>query len=217
MSNRWKIIHQKEQESFCDKTSKGIVLKSAICGFVAGDGCITVRKMKSGVHCELRFYPDDEDMLYKYCDALKYVYGKDPNVYVKDNVYNVCLTSKTVVENLLKCGSFGTSDWTVPHSLFSVTGAKEAWLKAFFSSEAYVCSKYIRVQTININGMNEVSKLLHELGIDHRCYDYNSSKSCEASVKIINIGTKEARRKYFEIIGFWHLNKERKLRESLNL
>jgi hypothetical protein len=105
----------------------------------------------------------------------------------------------------------------LPKSLFKIKGAKENWLKAFFSAEAYVGKKAIKVQTINQKSMKKVSNLLKGLGIENNYYEYNSKKVSDSPVGIIMITRISSRLKYHDSIGFWHSKKTLALKESLDL
>ena len=72
--------------------------------------------------------------------------------------------------------------------------------KAFFSAEAYVNPKWIRVQSVNKKSLKEVSALLDLLNIENKIYEYNPKQIKYSSVGIISIHKKEARKKYLETI-----------------
>ena len=154
-------------------------------------------------------------MVNEYFKAMKYIYGKRPHISIRDNVFHVNLTSSTIFKNLAKLANFGLKTWSLPN--FKVNGTKEAWLRAFFSAEGYVSEKTIRVQTVNKKGMLSISKLLNELCIEHRYYEYKPKKINYSPVSIICILKKDARTRFLKNIGFWHSKKERKLKKALNL
>jgi hypothetical protein len=146
--SRWSKILEKER-ALIRNDECGAILKSAICGFLAGDGNIRVNHNKTHLgrlNCsyEVRFFPDDVVMLQTYCSALRRVYSKAPSVTDHDAFFEVRLTSRTVVQDILSLSTFGIHSWSVPKSLFDIPGAKQAWLRAFFSAEAYVNNRVIR-------------------------------------------------------------------------
>ncbi len=213
---RWKKVHSKEKRDI-PSDSNSIILKSALCGFIAGDGYISIRPENKNIHYDMNCYPDDKIMLKKYLEIIKQLYNKEPSVTIRDNVYHARLTSKVVVEDIIRLSNLGTKDWNLPDKLLKIEGAKEAWLKAFFSAEAYVGPRTIKIQTINKKGMESVSVLLRELDIEHRSYEYQPKRKNHSRVHMIFINKKEARTKYLEKIGFWHKKKEETLRKALNL
>lgn len=214
--SRWKKIHAREKEGILqDKDS--LFARAAICGFLAGDGSFQKRKEKSFFHYQIDFFPDDKSMKDVYISKIKEVYNKIPFTTNDKNFYSVRISSKTIYEDLSKYAKFGLKSWTLPKDLFESPGSKENWIRAFFSAEAYVNKKWIRVQTINKLGMGEISKTLNELGILHRRYEYYPRKKSESPVFIINIARRESRLKFYNTIGFWHEKKNKILKESLGL
>ena len=213
---RWNKIHAKQKENIpTDNQSK--LLKSAICGFLAGDGSVQKRKENNFFHYQIDFFPDDELMMGAYLNQIKIIYNKVPKVKKERKHYSVRFTSKVVVEDLFSLAEFGQRTWTLPKDLFKIEGAKQNWLRAFFSSEAYVNNKSIKIQTINKESMGKISEILNELNIDNRYYEYNSKRKSESSVAIIFINKKESRLRFYNLIGFWHSKKTKVLEESLGL
>jgi len=215
-TNRWNRKIAKQKSNF-SKDSNSIYLRSALCGFLAGDGSVQVRKEKTFYHYQLDFFPDDQLMLDTYYDFVNKLYHKEPSIRRRDNVYHVRLTSRAIVEDLLENANFGLKKWSLPEKLFSVEGSKEAWLRAFFSAEAYVSTKYIRVQTVNKEGMIQISKLLSDLKIDHTVHGYKPKNKSWSPVTIVSINKKKARKDFLDKVGFWHSKKTKSLKESLNL
>src|SRR3989344_4980622 len=151
---RWKKIHDKQREQIPqDKDS--LIIKASICGFLAGDGSVQIRKEKNFFHYQLDFFPDDELMLKTYCNMIKRIYNKIPKITINHNVFHVRLTSKIIVNDLLQHAVFGLYNWNLPEDFFMIKSAKEAWLKAFFSAEAYVAPNHIKLQTVNIKSMKK--------------------------------------------------------------
>lgn len=213
---RWAKVLAKER-SLIPFDPETVRLKAALCGFLAGDGSVQKRFREKWYHYDVKFFPDDKIMLRTYCDILKKIYRKTPTITIRDNVFHVVLTSRTVFEDITNMADFGIYKWGLPNKLFSTPGAKEAWLRAFFSAEAYVGPNSIKIQTVNKKGMKAVSNLLIELDIHHGCYTYRPKNPKYSVVDIIVIIRKEARIKFYDKIGFWHSKKTDKLKKSLNL
>jgi len=213
---RWKKVHTKQKERI-PKDKKSLLIKAAICGFLAGDGSVQKRKEKKFYHYQIDFFPDDKIMMVTYIRQIKKIYNKTPSIRENNGFYSVRLTSKVIFEDINNHANFGLKNWTIPKKLFEIIGAKQNWLRAFFSAEAYVNKSSIKVQTVNKEGMKEISKALDSLGVSHNYYEYNSKNKSEYPVSIISILKKESRIKYCNIIGFWHRKKSKALKEALGL
>jgi len=214
--SRWNAIHTKEKEKI-PKDTNSLLIKAAICGFLAGDGSVQKRKEKNYYHHQIDFFPDDKIMMHTYMAQIKLLYGKTPSIRKKNKFYSVRISSKTIYEDLINYANFGLKNWTLPHNLFKLKGTKQNWLRGFFSAEAYVNKSCIKIQTVNKKGMKEISNTLNKLGINHRNYEYNSKKKTESKVFIIHIRAKESRLKFYKTIGFWHEKKSKTLKEALGL
>ena len=90
-------------------------------------------------------------------------------------------------------------------------------LKHFLKEKDNQYNALIKLQTINEKGMNKISELLNELEIEHCSYQYTPKNLKHSKVYIIFINKKEARKNYFNRIGFVHNKKYKKLKETLNL
>jgi len=215
-NNRWsKRIEQENNNIKTD--NKSMLFRAAICGFLAGDGSVQVRKQRSHYRYDIYFFPDDEKMLQAYLDMIKYIYNKNPAVKRKTKFYSVRITSVAIAKDILKYSTFGIKTWTIPGYLESVKGAKEEWLKAFFSAEGYVSKNTIRIQTVNKLGISQISHLLDTLNINHRCFKYTPKKENHSEVAILIIIRKSDRHKFYDQIGFYHNKKEILLRKTLDL
>ena len=218
--NRWNKIISRQHSSF-DNSINSSVFRAAICGFLAGDGCVkrNLRTQKGREYWYYRvdFLPDDTFMRDAYIKLVQFVYHKTPSIRFRDGVYIVRMTSRAIWEDLNKFALFGIHTWTIPNTLFSEAGTKVAWLRGFFSAEAYVGRRVIKLQTVNMKGMDSVSELLFDLGIHHTRHTYYSKNPNHSVVSIICISSKDARLKFFHEIGFWHSKKTAKLAESLGL
>jgi len=213
--SRWNKVINKEKEGILSN-KEGILLKSAICGFLAGDGSIQIRNRGSFNEHRIDFFPDDKKMLKTYLKFIKKIYGKTPHLSRRDNVFTARINSKTIVEDLLKEAKFGIKKWEVPVNLLLSNEAKKYWLRAFFSAEGYVNDDVIKIQTVNKRGMTQVSDLLNNLSIKHGFYHYTPKKSNYSETHIIMINKKEARKKFYYDIGFWHSKKMQILKKSIS-
>lgn len=213
---RWKNILEKEN-TFIAKTSNKFAIKAAISGFLTGDGSVQIRKEKTFHHYQVDFFPDDEVMLSTYLKFMKEIYNKKPTVKKLKNFSSARISSRTIVFDLMKYNEYGLISWTLPTTLLCNKRAKVYWLKAFFSAEAYVGPRSIKIQTVNEQGMKDAKEMLTELGIESKMYSYEPKKETHSKVFMIFINKKEARIAFYNKVGFWHSKKTKKLKESLDL
>jgi len=84
---RWKKIRAKEK-AMIKRDNKAHILKSAIMGFLAGDGTVEKRRINSGgCHYEVRLFADDKEMIDTYIRAIEFVYNKKPKVSFRDKFF----------------------------------------------------------------------------------------------------------------------------------
>ena len=87
-----------------------------------------------------------------------------PNI-TKDNKINIC--KRNIIRSIIYHTSLGCSCWKVPEVIIkSSKKIKIRFLRGFFDGDG-TCSKYIRMFSINHNGLIQVSKLLNDLTISH--------------------------------------------------
>jgi hypothetical protein len=218
--SRWKKIHDRER-SILNQNSHKYFLKARLCGFLAGDGSIMIRKDNQGkMHYVLRFFPDHVSLIKPFTESLFGLYNKTPIIKKNFSHNGLICYSKIIVEDLLQTSSFGIYDWRAPLHILNNKKNKVEWLRAFFDSEGYVGKKHIKIQTVNKKGMDDVERLLSELKIRTRRYVYKSTNKNFHDVHIIIIGKRSEQLKFLNIIGFNHkvkLARLNKMLESPNL
>ena len=215
--SRWNKLHKIDIDYIKNKGNKFPELKSRLFGFIAGDGNILVDNGSTCRHNTIRFFPDHMSMIKSFEEALMKVYNKKPKIKQEIKHFCVTLYSKPIVQDLLKYGKFGTKDWGIPHLVFESRKNKIEWLKAYFDCEAYVHYKHVRVKSINKKGINQVKKLLDEFGINSKIYVYQPKNKNHKTNYMLNIGRKEDRIRYRDLIGFNHTIKLKKLDKFLNI
>ena len=156
-------------------------------------------------------------MLNTYLRFVKEIYELSPTIRRIDNMFTARTSQRVIVHDLTNLCKFGLYKWSFPSKLFKIKGAKEAWLRAFFSAEAYVGKKVIKIQSVNIKSIKEVRNMLSKLKIKGNYYEYVSKNENNSKVGMIFVNEKESRLIYYKKIGFWHSKKEKVLRESLGL
>lgn len=183
-----------------------------LCGFIAGDGSIKIRKDGNGFnHYDISFYPDDLLMAQKYINTFEEVYEKKPSIVPLNNFYRVRVSSKVACDHLLKISTFDTYNWKVPDFVFSDLLYKSEFLRAIFDCESHVSKNNIQLQSVNQNGVNQLRELLAAFGIESKIYRYKRKNSKWGINYILVIGRKENIKKYAEFIGFNHSIKIKKL------
>lgn len=208
--SRWKKQHKKELSwiKFHDNTD---TFKARICGYLAGDGSVSIRKEITGkVHNEIRFFPDHESLIGPYLEAFERTYNKIPRTIKKKNFYEIRINSKIIVYDLLKLCTFGLNSWSTP--IFINQKCKIEWLRSMFDSDAYVGKNGIRLKTVNKKGLESVKKLLHEFGIETSIiYAYSSENKKWNTSYILDIRKIEPMKKFSQLIGFNHKLKQERL------
>lgn len=213
---RWKN-YRDAQEKNKPTGKEADYWKSAVCGFLAGDGSVQVRGSEGSMRHDVNFYPDNKIMLKIYVQAIGYLYKTKPTIRKLKSYFTARISSKFIAEDLLKSSVFGIKTWVTPSSLLYSKRNKVSWLRAFFSAEGYVGERQIKLQTVNSRGIKQVYNLLKELGIDCSYYEYTPKNKLHSTVSILMILKKEARIKFLREIGFWHSKKESRLKETLGL
>lgn len=213
--SRWSRVHKKEKINI-SRGPESYSLMARLCGFLAGDGSIMIRKdNKEKFHYVLRFFPDHESLIKPFIHSLVSVYNKKPIIKKDFRNQGLICYSKVVVQDLLSKAKFGVLKWEVPFDILKDRNSKIEWLRAFFDSECYVGKDHIKIQTVSKNGMIGVQKLLLEFGIKSRNYVYQPKNKNYHKVFILVIGPKLERLKFLNIIGLNHKIKLSKLNQLL--
>lgn len=213
--SRWRKVHSIDREYISQNKGNSERLKSRLFGYIAGDGNILTAKKGKSTHNTLRFYPDHKSLIVPYEEAIKKVYNKRSKIKQEINYYCLSIDSKPLVEDLNSSGLFGTFNWNIPSFILNKDINKIEWIKAFFDTEAHVHKKYIRVQSVNEIGLNHVQKILGELKIHSKIYEYLPKKERHSKVFMLTIYRKEAKKRYLDLIGFNHTIKLKKLKATL--
>ena len=213
--NRWTRVHDLEHARI-RTDEQAMCMKAALCGFLAGDGRVTHQNNNGVHHWALGIFPDDMMMLSMCVHILESVYAKTPYITKKNKFHLLQLTSRVVVEDLQEIGTYDTHGWRIPEWIMNDKLCLISWIKGFFSAEAYVGHKTIRVQTVNQKGMSQLSRALSSLSIKHNCHTYQPRQKTYSTVYIIIIAREAERSKYARQIGFWHEKKTRALNKALH-
>lgn len=213
--NRWKNVRQKlySEIALKEKSIDFRVLKAKLLGFLAGDGCVLIRQDCNGnMHHSIDFYPDDKLMLKHYIDAFNSFYNKMPTIREEDKYFRVRVSSKPICLDLLRTTMLGTHDWRIPYKYLNLDILKIEWLRAFFDCEAYVGKNYVRIQSVNKKGIDDIHILLRKFDIESRLYIYERKNKNWNTNYILSIGRKDSIKKFYKTIGFNHSRKLEKIK-----
>lgn len=214
--NRMRQIEEKKQKEklFLKlKKDKNKVILSRLCGFIAGDGTLSIRNDGKNMHYDLRFYPDDLYLAKIFVDTFFKLYDKYPRIKKTGNFYTVDVCSKLACNHLKSVSSFGTLSWIIPSNLFISNKSKIEFIRAFFDCEAYVSKSknVIQVQSVNKSGLYSLMNLLEEFGIICKMYTYERKNKNWNTNYLLTILGKENVIKFARLIGFNHSIKQTKL------
>lgn len=215
---RWRNVRRKQQEHIDSISSQPeyFLMKARLHAFLVGDGCVCVNREKNGsMHHSFSFYPDHESLISLFVEATEYLYCKRPTVRQAINHYRLKVCSQFACEDLLQIGKYGSLDWHVPLELLNTRELKREWLRAFFDCEAYVNQKYLRIESVNKSGIQEVCALLAAFGVHTNFYTYIRKNTNWNVNYILCTGKKESRRRFLKEIGFNHPIKQEKLIASV--
>ena len=214
--SRWEKQHKTELNWIREHNNNNF-LKARICGYLAGDGNISIRaeKISKKLHHEIRFFPDHKSLIRPYITAFKRTYNKVPKVRKKNRHYEIRINSKIIANDLLELCSFGLRNWAIPN--FIDSKSKTEWLRAMYDSDSYVGNKYIRLKTINKKGLESVKNLLNEFDIEtSKIYSYIPKNKKWNINYILDIRKIDSIKKFYKIIGFSHKLKSEKLLNLIN-
>ena len=191
------------------------ILKARLCGFLAADGSVFIRKEPNTgkVHHEIKFYPDDHKLVEIFAISFKKLYGKDVHIKQERKYYRVSICNKTATRDLLSIANFSSKNWTFPKIIKS-RSSKIEWLKSYFDCDGYVGKKYIQLQSVNKEGLEQIQKLLNDFGIVSKIYTYKRKQKSWNINYLLNINRKDMIIRFHKEIGLRHTLKKERL-ESL--
>jgi len=146
--------------------------KAYLLGVLCGDGYIN----KSGFIMQVT----DPDFIQHVSNAIYDVYGITSSIYKKPatiltrgNRTYLCQPttrlvtfSMTMVEDLSRYGNFRTYVWRIPEEILCGNDLmKQSFLQGFFDSEGTFTHAHVALSSANLQGLQQVQRLLIELGI----------------------------------------------------
>ncbi|MBN2420957.1 hypothetical protein JXB27_01610 [Candidatus Woesearchaeota archaeon] len=209
--NRWSKVLRNETNKIEKNSSKYPGLKARILAYLMGDGFVSARTWKTHKHHDVSFFPDNKRMLNSFLFAFEKIYEIKPQIKKEKNYFRVRASSKPIVLDLLKHGSFHSLEWRVPLNYLKSVSERKEWLRAFYDCEAYVGQKTITIQSVNKFGLIQICSMLKEFDIQSKIYEYKRKKATWNTNFLLHITRKEDRRRFLKEIGFTHTRKQRKL------
>ncbi|MBU0532883.1 hypothetical protein KKB44_05320 [Candidatus Micrarchaeota archaeon] len=188
--------------------------KARIIARLMGDGAVYLHKhdyiMKYGVK--------DKESLQSFAKDMKTVYGLKAAIGESRSgkgsmVPYARIRSKLAYEDLLRYGPYDSRSWRVPAKIFKANSkVKAGFLKAFFTDEGTVVGKYVRLYSINKEGLKGVARLLKEFGIRSVL---RPGFGARRNVYALIISKEKNIQLFSEMIGFYLKRKNKKLKELL--
>ncbi len=182
---------------------------AAIHAYLCGDGYV----IKNPETQEHKYYyiglRNTNDVLLKdFQQKFKAVFDVEPRIVEGRSV----IQNKSIYEFLTKEYSYYSYEWSFPN--LSIENTK-AWLRAFFDCEGWVenqpaKSRLIGLECCNKKGIIQIKDALHQLGIASQL-----NKKKNRTIWRLTICGKENLRRYQDLIGFLHPEKQQKLEEAI--
>ncbi len=138
----------------------------------------------------IEFSNKDSRLLAHYSKLLlkEFDYSANPTKHYK---VNIC--KKYIIGEIIKCTELGHTRWKVPEFIIkSNNKIKIAFIRGYFDGDGTV-SKSIRMFSTNNSGLNQVSKLLQDLGFEPY-FEKPMIKENRKPLYVIHIRQKERER-----------------------
>jgi len=109
------LKYEKELRKFKKqiKEKKKKILLARLCGFLVGDGSVSIRKEKpnNNLHYTICFYPDHISMVKLFNKTFSMLFDKIPKTKVEKKYYIIRINSKLACNILLSFNKFGSLVW----------------------------------------------------------------------------------------------------------
>jgi len=191
--------------------------------YVSSDGMIDTWKCKEirgnnirvRKRLRVRFYNQERILINDFIECVNKVYPELKYIRYSEKRGEIDIRSQRLVKGILLLGDISTKSWEFPKKLNKIQ--KRIWISAFADCDGTVYNKdyrrFISIDSINLNGLNEVSNILSEFKIENKIYTINYKGYISYRLKIFG---KENLIKFNNLIGFNHPLKKEKLRGAIN-
>jgi len=199
---------------------KDLLIK--IHAYVSSDGIIDTWKCKEirgnnirvRKRLRVRFYNQEEELIRDYLDAVRKAHPQQKYIRYSKKRSEIEIRSQIICKSILKLGKVSTKNWEVPKKLNNKQ--KIIWTRAFADCDGtvghYNYNRYVAIDSINLNGLNQIANTLNKLRISSRIQKVKYREN--TSYRLI-ISGKENLIKFNKIIGFMHPIKKKKLKEAI--
>jgi intein/homing endonuclease len=113
----------------------------------------------------IEFSNEDKKLLEHYQNLLKIVFDYETKI-TKDNKVNIC--KKDIVDEIINHTELGHLIWNVPKTILGGDDiSKIRFLRGFLDGDGSLTNNLVRFFSTNKNGLDNISKLLNDLGMKH--------------------------------------------------
>jgi len=188
-----------------------------ILGSILGDGCITIRKRDNRTMGQIELVTKDKDYAINFRDSLEEWSQTKCKLIFYRNVWHVWSYSLSIARCL--------RDFNPTNLLSLDDRIKSSFLRGIFDAEGSVDvqSKKIIFANKSAKIINLVNNILESLKIEPKVYVRNSKirfidnrKLLPSSYFVIQIGSKEKLKLFYESIGFSIKRKQERLKVLMN-
>jgi len=191
--------------------------------YVSSDGIIDTWKSKD-IHGKklrirkifrIRFYNDEKTLIEDFIKSVKKIYYDKKYIRYSEKRMEVEVRGQIISKKILKLGDISSKSWEIPKNLSN--NQKGIWIRAFADCDGTVYNnhynRYVAIDSINLNGLKQMSKMLEEFVIINRIIKVKYKGKISYRLKIYG---KDNLIRYKELIGFNHPGKQKKLIDAIN-
>ena len=190
--------------------------------YVASDGIIDTWKCKETrgnnvrvrKRLRVRFYNGEKTLVDDFINSAKKVYSNKKYVTYSPKRFEIEVRGQIICKKILSLGDVSTKNWEVPKNL--TKKQKAIWIRAFADCDGtvghYNYHRYVAIDSINLKGLNQISKVLDEFRISSRIQEVRYKGKISYRLKISRKGNLS---KFNKLIGFNSQQKKKKLLEAI--
>ena len=190
--------------------------------YVSSDGGIYIWKCKEirGNNVRIReklrvkFWNKEDKLMNDFVVSVKRIYPHLKYIREDKKRFDAEVRSQIFSKDLLKLGKVSTKSWEFPKDIN--TKQKKIWIRAFVDCDGtvndYNYTRYVAIDSINLNGLKQISLILDEFGISSRIIEVRYKDNVSYRLKI---SKRDNLIKFNELIGFNHPLKKKKLNEAI--
>jgi hypothetical protein len=190
--------------------------------YVSSDGMIDKWKCKEirgnsirvRKRFRVRFYNQQKVLINDFIEGVNRAYPELKYIRYSEKRGEIDIRSQRLAKGIFALGDISTKNWEFPKKLNKLQ--KRIWIRAFTDCDGTVYNKdyrrFIAIDSINLNGLREVSNTLSEFKIESKIYTINYKDYISYRLKIFG---KENLIKFNDLMGFKHPIKQKKLEEAI--